>query len=597
MIELSSRIFLLFDKPGRIKLIGLCLAMLLTTLLEVASIGLVVPFVKLLVDGSGSATGQKVCQFIQCDSEQQFAISLISLFGVFFLIKSLALIWVTNLVNKVTNELLAVTCQRMFNLYIDQPYIFHMNRGISEMLRNLHTSVPLIFEGVRSILSLVLESFMVLGTLAVLLVMAPGVTVTITIVIVVFGYLYHRLGGAAFEHYGERTQANEQSVIRSINETFGALTEIKLYNREGYFLSRYKMATDSLSHYLTKYLLGLFLPRIFIEIILVFVILGIIVFHMLGGQPIEEILTVLSLLAMASLRLMPSLNRILQSVSQLRHKKAPTELITRDLSEGLKSIAEERAWLGSKGERISFQHEILLENVSTRYPGAESDSLSEVNLRIGAGQSVALVGASGAGKTTLAHLLLGLLRPTSGRLLVDGVDMAGKIASWRELIGYVPQHSFLLDDTLSRNIAFGIDDAEVDQQRLVLSVEMACANKLGLAMDNDVGENGRKLSGGQRQRIAIARALYRNPELLILDEATSALDADTESTVTEAINSLRGKKTLIIIAHRLSTVKSCDCINVMKDGRLIASGTFRQLVESNEDFRRMVELMDLSGED
>jgi ABC-type multidrug transport system fused ATPase/permease subunit len=311
-----------------------------------------------------------------------------------------------------------------------------------------------------------------------------------------------------------------------------------------------------------------------------------------AGGGATKIIAAMTLFVAAVFRLIPSMNRILMAMNTIRVSQEAVDEIHRDLSfaDGRTAAREEAAG----PNRIPFEHSIRIDDLSFRYPGSSGVAVEHINLEIRKGESVGLAGASGAGKTTLVDLILGLLAPETGRMTVDGEDIVPRMRTWRRQVGYVPQSIYLTDDTIRRNIAFGVADENIDQARVADAVGLARLDEMVASLpdglDTVIGEHGIRLSGGQRQRIGIARALYRDPELLVLDEATSSLDTETEHEISNAIDALSGHKTLIIVAHRLSTIRRCDRVIFMEKGRLVDSGSFDQLTEANGSFRRLVEL-------
>jgi ABC-type multidrug transport system fused ATPase/permease subunit len=327
------------------------------------------------------------------------------------------------------------------------------------------------------------------------------------------------------------------------------------------------------------------LPRILIETLTFGAIIGIIVYWLYQERPLGEVVAVISLYVLAGYRLMPSLNRLLAASTQIRLNKAALEAVYTRLFETVTEF-ESRP---SNAARIQFDDTVNLSDVRYQYPGSTRAVLQNLNLSIKANTSVGIIGVSGAGKSTVIHILLGLLEPDSGCLIVDGKIIEGdERRQWRAQTGYVPQDIVLFDDTLAKNIAFDMDEDSIDRQAVEDASRSAhlhdfVIRELPNQYDTLVGERGVRLSGGQQQRIAIARALYRSPSLLLLDEATSALDSGTERVIGEAIRSMKGTRTLVIVAHRLSTVQDCDVIYLVEGGRVIDCGTYEELAMRNGD--------------
>ena len=305
------------------------------------------------------------------------------------------------------------------------------------------------------------------------------------------------------------------------------------------------------------------------ETVSVCALLLIVIIKIINGADMTHFVPVLSVFAVAVFRMLPSFNRLATYVSQIMFNKASVEAIYNDLKE---FETEEEFAIEENVRAIPFTKEICLKDVSFRYPDAEEDVVSNVELVIPKGKSVAFIGASGAGKTTLADIILGVLSAQNGEIVVDGQPINAMSREWHKKVGYIPQTIFLMDDTIRNNIAFGIETSKIDEKQLEEAIAGAqlkeFIDSLPEGLDTEIGESGVRLSGGQRQRIGIARALYFNPEILVLDEATSALDNDTESAVMEAIDNLAGTKTLLIIAHRLTTIKNCDIVYEIKDKKV-----------------------------
>jgi ATP-binding cassette subfamily C protein len=326
------------------------------------------------------------------------------------------------------------------------------------------------------------------------------------------------------------------------------------------------------------------LPRLFLVTIAVLALLGAAAVLVLQRRPMQEIVPTLTLLALASVRMMPSANRIVNSAVYVRWGVPALDAVYADLKELEQLTANDRR------EKVAcnphpFEEAIEFECVTYRYPGAASDALRCLSFRIPKGSAVAFVGASGAGKSTAADVLLGLLEPQSGRVLVDGEDIQRSLSGWQRQIGYIPQQIFLTDDTIRRNVAFGIPDEEIDEERVRGALESAQLLKfvesLPAGLNTSVGERGVRLSGGQLQRIGIARALYHDPEVLVMDEATSALDYKTESLIIEMIENLRDSRTIVVIAHRHSTIQYFDTVLKLHDGQLVAQGSYSEVVAAS----------------
>jgi len=372
---------------------------------------------------------------------------------------------------------------------------------------------------------------------------------------------------------GAEQQKISASMIKWVNQGLGASKEVKVSGKEDFFINAYTKQSQ-LSANNSRYMNVLDLvPRLFIETLLVSIVLITMLIIVFQDTDTTYLVSTMALFAMAAFRLMPSINRIVSLITTIRYSQPALKVVYRDLFEEKEevSIIKKDLYAIYKGKK-TFNDSIELQNLTFKYPNQNELSVKDISLTIPIGKSVAFIGESGAGKTTLIDIMLGLFRPEKGRILVDGKNLEEQKEVWQKKIGYIPQSIYLSDDTIRRNVAFGIDDAHIDDQEVWRALQQAQLKEFVEALpgqlDAAVGERGVRLSGGQRQRIGIARALYHNPEILFMDEATSALDNETEKGIMRAIDGLKGEKTLIIIAHRLTTIENCDLVFKINKGRL-----------------------------
>ncbi len=384
---------------------------------------------------------------------------------------------------------------------------------------------------------------------------------------------------------GRAVSLSNAGRYRSLGHIMDGIKELKVFGNEEVFIRHYgKYSSDWVTSNMSMQMLGQ-LPRIVIETLTFGAIIGVILYWLYRERPLGEIVAVISLYVLAVYRLMPSLNRLWSASTQARTDRAALDSVYAKLFETM----TESDGRGGDVARIRFDDSICLSNVSYRYPGSSREVIQNLSLSIKANTNVGIIGVSGAGKSTVMDILLGLLMPDSGSLIVDGKVIEGdERRQWRAQTGYVPQNIVLFDDTLAKNIAFSMDEGSIDLQAVKDASKQAhlhefVTQELPNQYDTVVGERGVRLSGGQQQRIAIARALYRSPSLLLLDEATSALDSGTERVIGEAMRSMKGTRTVVIVAHRVSTAQGCDLIYLMEGGQVIDYGTFDELASRNGD--------------
>ena len=479
---------------------------------------------------------------------------------------------------------------RLFAAYLHSPYTFHLQRNTAQLVHNTNNEAfrvvaDVLLPGLR----IVMELLVLATVLTLLLAVEPLVSLALVLLLGLPSGLFFRLVRQTIAQRGHDESHYRGQMIQAVNQGLGGVKDIKVLGRELYFLRAF---SDNALGYTRagKYKTTIYeLPRLFLETVAVLAMLAVDGFFIYQGRPTQTIVPVLTLLAMAALRLVPSANRLVNAALTLRWGRPALDAVYADMKALETASGQQRR--SRAGHGPAFREAIEFVDVSCRYPGAAQDALRHVSLRIEKGSSVGLVGPSGAGKTTMVDVLLGLLEPTSGCVRVDGRDIREDLAGWQRQIGYIAQHIYLSDDTIRRNVAFGVPDHDIDQASVWAAVEAAQLSELIESLpgglDTPVGERGIRLSGGQRQRIGIARALYHRPSVLVMDEATSALDLETERELVRAVTRMTGTRTVIAIAHRLSTVKDCGQLCLLQKGRLAASGRFDDLQRTNESFRTL----------
>ena len=505
----------------------------------------------------------------------------------FYVARNLLLAGVTWAQERALNASVAELSHRLFAAYLAAPYDFHFRRNSAVLIRRVTDGVHNVFRGVLgSLVTIATEALVVAGLVVVLGVTAPGVTLVAVVVVGGLLSVPLLLSRRAAARWGRAVQLIDTAILQTLQQSLGAVKEVKLTGREAFFLGQLGERVPAAARLRLRFLtLGASL-RMAVETVFVCGLLLVSLLITLRHEP-SGVLPLLGLYAYAGFRVIPSANRIMLYVTELRYSRAWIH----DLCDDLAALETEPPNADRAADAIRFSRTLALESVSYTYAGEREPVLLGVDLTIGRGESVGIVGSSGAGKSTLVDVLLGLLTPTAGRITVDGRDIRSALRSWQRHIGYVPQEPFLLDDTLRRNVAFGIADAEIDDRRVESALRLAqladFVTTLPDRLDTLLGERGTRLSGGQRQRVAIARALYHEPEVLVFDEATSALDSPTERELIAALEALHGVKTLVVIAHRLTTVRRCDRLAVLRDGRVAAIGSYDELLARDAGFREL----------
>jgi ATP-binding cassette subfamily C protein len=592
-----GKVFALFDRPTKRAVAGLFAWMVLGALLEMVGTALLVLFLDLVA--RPASVPARLGRLYAAGGFTSPARALLAFGGavaLLFVAKNALLASVIWRQNRFAQDKQSAFSAALLAAYLDRPYSFHITHNSAFLLNQIVTATPLLFLGaLLPFLELSLEALRSAGTLAVLF--ATDFWATLGTALVMGGLAYGFFGTIQrrLVAWGAAMQVGFGRCYQAVNQGLGSVKEIKVLGREAYFVERFRQASLDAGVYRINEGTVSQLPLLFLEAVVVAGLVLVVVVLLQRNASLDAMAPVLSVFALAAFRLIPSINKIVGCATAIKAAAAPVDEVAGELGGAAARAALARPPAPSA---FTFRDRLEIEQLTYHYPTGKLAALSGVDLTIARGESVALVGPSGAGKSTLADVILGVLEPTSGRIRVDGRDVLGDLRGWQSKIGYVPQSIYLTDDTLRRNVALGLPDALIDTTKLADAIRLAQLDAvieiLPEGLDSLVGEHGVRLSGGQRQRVGIARALYHRPEVLVLDEATSALDNVLEREVSQAIATLGGQLTMIIIAHRLSTARKCGRVVLMKAGRVQDSGPFQALVERSADMRQLVELGQLN---
>ncbi|MFD1705949.1 ABC transporter ATP-binding protein [Siminovitchia sediminis] len=581
MKESIRKLLLLFNKREKRKLVILFLMMIIAAVLETAGIGLIVPLVGIITNPDviqEQAILSYVYNFFDFQSPTIFMVFAVGTLLVIFLIKNVYLLLFYYAQYRVILNQQVKLSRRLFQEYLTKPYTFHLQRNTADLLRNVNSEVPKVFQGIIiSGFQLFTEILVIICISVLLVITAPLATLTASILLGGSVLLFFKLFRKKISHLGKEQQIVSGTLIKWVNQGLGASKEVKVSGKEKFFVDAYtKQSLIKAGN--SRYLKMLDqVPRLFIETLLVSVVLITMLVIIFQGTGASQLISTMALFAMAAFRLMPSINRVVAMITAIRVSEPALAVVyedifdIKDLNQGKNSDSDLKLDHVHNGKR-TFTDSISLKNVSFKYPGQTIYAVQDISLTIPIGQSAAFIGESGAGKTTIVDIILGLFKPESGEILIDGRSLEEQKNVWQRKIGYIPQSIFLSDDTIRGNVAFGVSEDRIDDEEVWRALDQAqlkeFVKSLPDQLETTVGERGVRLSGGQRQRIGIARALYHNPEILFMDEATSALDSETEKEIMRAIDGLKGEKTLIIIAHRLSTIENCDVVFRIHEGML-----------------------------
>lgn len=603
--------FLYVISAKKIELILLLFAFLSVSILDALGIGLVGPFIGLATNPAlinQNPWLSNLYNSLGLKSTNQFigllglAIVVIFYFKSFFYYKIQQYVYRFCFTQQVKLRL------RLLHTYLFLPYTFHLKTNSANLIQNIiNESQNFSYSVAIPLLNSISNVFVLI--VLVLLLAKTDLAATVGLVgILLLTYLpFHLLRRKVVQWGKEGVDANTE-MIRIVNHAIGGLKETRVIGCEEFFENQLGAQVNQFARVATLFHVFQVLPRIVIESLLITFVVGLVSVSLLFEQRSQNLVSVLGVFAIASIRLLPSASQLMSSMGVLRNFKPTLDRLYMDLKEMEKPESIHYLKLSqsvvpgnslkrdhlnhSTAAAMPFTEKIVLNQINYHYPEAATNSLKNVSFEIKKGESIALIGKSGAGKTTLVDVFLGLLIPQSGDIQVDGLSVYGSLRSWQNLIGYIPQSIFLTDDTIARNIAFGVPDQYIDSQRLERAIRAAqlaeLIEQLPEGTQTLVGEHGVRLSGGQRQRIGIARALYHEREILILDEATSALDNETENLISNAIQALSGIKTIIIIAHRLSTVEHCDRIYEMEKGETIKCGSYQEVVLSEPGIKSRI---------
>ena len=564
-----------FDRKDKMKLVGLAILMIIGSVLELLAVAVFNPFIEVLMQTSSIEDDSFLKLFfahIHLNGIEQYLVVLSALIAVIYLVKNIYLSFLQNVILSFSYTTRMNLATRLLTTYMNEPYTFHLSKNIAEMQRCLQSDTSQFMTLISSGLQLTVEMVTCLALAAYLFHTSHSITVVIGVLLLMCIGLFFIISKKVSSRLGRQNEHYNAKLFQWINQSLGGIKELKILQREEYFIDSYKTNYKKLIWGARVNELIAALPKYIVETVaMVGLVFAIIIKLLFGHGALETFIPQIAVFAVAAFRLLPSVGRVNAYINSIMYNKASLDMIYDDLKEIDSEPVQEIEWQGKK-EKWIFTKGVTVEHVSYHYPDSDVEVLHDISLEIPKGKTVALIGPSGAGKTTLADIILGLLPPVSGVVRMDQHNVYENLRSWREKLGYIPQSIYLSDDTIRNNVAFGIYEAQIDDNAIWKALEKAQLKEfvqgLEKGLDTCVGDRGVRLSGGQRQRIGIARALYHDPEILVLDEATSALDSSTEQAVMESIESLQGLKTMIIIAHRLTTIKNADLVYDVSGGNV-----------------------------
>ncbi len=584
-LSLFHKIRYIFDRRQKKQFIILGIMILIGGIFETLGVSMMVPVVTAIIDPATlhkvlDTAGEKV-PFINSvlntfglDSDKKLTIFLLLALIIIFVIKNIYLLILSarqnSFVSYGRNEMIS----RVMREFLNRPYEYYLGADIPTVFRITDSDIPNLFHMIMALLSLTTELVVSIFLALVLIFVNWQMTLFIVSIFLVITIFNTKILKPRMEKYGAENQKVQSRIAKWRLQAIYGLKDVKVLHREDFFIRNYYESGLDGARLSKNYAIFNSLPRYLIESIFMVAVLGFITIYIAVGGDVTVLIPQLTAFAVAAFRIMPSANRINTYIAEIAYEQPSLNYIYDNLTESMKADSEMRAITEKiSGPALKLDKEISLEHITFHYPDSDSNIFSDAHMLIPKGKSIGIMGSSGAGKSTIVDILLGLLHVQTGDILCDGKNIFSNYESWLAQIGYIPQSIYLIDESIRENIAFGIDADKIDEDRIWEVLKEAQLDEfirtLPEGLDTKIGDRGVRLSGGQRQRIGIARALYHNPEILVFDEATSALDNETEAAVMEAVNSFHGKKTMVIIAHRLNTIEKCDIIYEVRNEKIV----------------------------
>ena len=584
-----KQIKILFNKKQKLKLLILLGASIFATFFELIGIGSIPVFAMLIVDVDNFLL--KLSSFISIDflsnmSNQAITLTAAFFLAFIFLFKNLFLFIILFFQGKLLKQLRSATSNTLYQYYITLPYLSILNKNPGILIRTIETDIANTFLCIQAYIALIKESLVLIAIFILLIIADPMISLTSFLFLGVPVFLFYNIYRKNLKIKGKIYQEELGKKVKNINQSFGLIKETKVMNREPFFFKNFFKINETVERMAFFAYMVSVSPRLFLEVAAlssVAIVSAILIFF---ERSAETILPVISLLAISVIRFIPALNVITASLSAIRFRKPSLELVVDEISkfQNLKlAVTKDFDYEDNdQNTELKFKKNISVKNISFNYGRGDKMAINNISIDIKKGTSVGIIGRSGSGKSTLVDIMLGLIPVDNGHILVDDKNIVNFRKSWQKQIGYIPQDIYLLDDTIKNNITFGLEEKDIDNKLLLNAIKISQLEKfidsLPGKLNTIVGNRGLKISGGERQRIGIARSLYKKPDLIILDEATSSLDVDNENKILEEIYENKKDKTLIIVSHRNNTVKYCDSIYVMDNGRIVDQGTFKEIL-------------------
>ena len=578
MKKIYKKLIVLLDKKQKRTMVFLIFMMLIGAVLETLGVSSIMPVMNVVLEENALENHEYlrvICEIFQIDNTRDLMILVLSSLIGIFAVKNIFLFFQQKMQLKFVYTNQFATSRKMMINFMQRPYEYYLNADTSVIQRSITSDVNNMYGLILALLQLISESIVFVFLVAISLVTDIWMCITVTSLLVIVLLVIKCILKPIMKRAGEENQDYYSGLYKWIDQSVMGIKEIKIACREPYFINEYSKCGAGYVSAVQRYNLYNATPRLLIETVAIAGMVLYMLIQLLSGTGAIDIMPQLTLLALVAMRLIPCANRINNHLTSIAYFEPFFMGVSDNLQEEIRDknvdYAAETYQKSVAIEKLVIKDKIELKNITYKYPNTEVLIFDSANMEIPIGKSVGIVGTSGSGKTTVVDILLGLLRLQSGEILADGTEVREHYQEWLKNIGYIPQSIFMVDASIRKNVAFGYADEEIDDKKVWEALAEAQLDEFirGLpeGLDTSIGERGIRISGGQRQRIGIARALFEDPEVLVLDEATSALDNDTEAAIMESINRLHGRKTLIIIAHRLQTIEKCDMVYRIENGK------------------------------
>lgn len=574
-MKILKKLMVLMDGKQKRTMFLLVVMMVIGAILETASIGLVYPLIEAVVDAdavNGDGLVSTIYHAMHLDNYTQFIILVLIGLVLAFVFKNLFLFMQQKLMYRFVYSNQFSTQERMLRHFMKQGYEFYLNAETATIQRTIAADVTNMFALILSLLQVTSEVIVFVSLGVAIFLIDAKMTIIIAGILILTLFIIKMIIKPIMKKTGKENQDYASQIYQWLSQTVGGIKEIKIIGKEQYFMDEYLKRGYGYVKAMERFGMYSNAPKLLIETVCIAGMVVYMLYLVVSGQELASMLPSLSAFAVAAVRLMPSASRINNQLTQMAYYEPFFMNVSDNLVEEISDDNVDMTYAKEAEKKLPVEKEITLEHITYAYPNTDKLIFDNADMHIPVGNAIGIVGGSGAGKTTIVDILLGLLEIQGGKVCADGVDVMENYRAWLKNVGYIPQMIYLLDDDIRKNVAFGVPEDKIDDDKLWYALKEAQLDEfvrtLPEGVHTGIGERGIRLSGGQRQRIGIARALYNDPEVLILDEATSALDNDTEVAIMESINRLHGKKTLVIIAHRLQTIEKCDMVYRVENGKI-----------------------------